>query len=157
MTVQLSGGIAPGETMHTLPKRNLKQAMFRGMMCRCPACGKGSAFGKYLKVAHACEACGEELHHHRADDAPPYFTVLILGHILIPLVLAVEVAFVPALWLHMAIWIPLSIALTLAVLPPVKGTLVGLQWALYMHGFDPNVDDEYAMMAGVKTAELYGQ
>lgn len=159
MGVQVTGGATAmtDETVSSLPKRAVGPAMLRGMRCRCPACREGSVFKAYLKVADACETCGEELHHHRADDAPPYFTVFILGHILIPLVLAVEVAFMPAMWIHMAMWIPLSIILTLAILPPVKGALVGLQWALYMHGFDPNAEDEYAAMANANTGEQYGQ
>ena len=55
---------------------------------KCPACGKGAMFNAYLKVNDRCPACGEELHHHRADDAPPYFTMLIVGHIVVALVLA---------------------------------------------------------------------
>ena len=99
-------------------------------------------FRRYLKVADACPHCGEELHHHRADDAPAYFTIVIVGHIVVSLVLAVEMAFRPALWLHLALWLPLTVILTLVFLPSVKGALVGLQWALRMHGFDPNAKDE---------------
>ncbi|WP_245926737.1 DUF983 domain-containing protein [Breoghania corrubedonensis] len=117
-------------------------------MCRCPRCGKGRLFDGYLKVRPVCETCGEELFHHRADDAPPYFTILILGHVLISVVIGVEAAFRPPLWVHMAMWIPLSTLLALLLLRPIKGTLVGLQWALYMHGFDPNAEDDYALMAG---------
>lgn len=129
------------------PRRDIMQSMLRGFLCRCPSCGKGAMFNRYLKVTPECAACGEELHHHRADDAPPYFTVFILGHIIVPLMLAVEVAFVPALWVHMALWIPLTVLGTLAMLPLIKGALVGLQWALYMHGFDPDAEDDYAILA----------
>ena len=122
--------------------------MKRGALCRCPRCGQGRIFERYLKVRPVCETCGEELFHHRADDAPPYFTILILGHVLISVVLGVEAAFEPPLWLHMVMWIPFSTLLALLMLPPIKGALVGLQWALYMHGFDPNAEDDYALMAG---------
>ena len=87
-------------------------------------------FRRYLKVADACPHCGEELHHHRADDAPPYFTIVIVGHIVVSLVLAVEMAYRPPLWVHAALWLPLTVILTLLVLPSVKGALVALQWAL---------------------------
>jgi uncharacterized protein (DUF983 family) len=73
--------------------------------------------------------------HHQADDAPPYFTILIAGHIVIPLLMTVEVAFAPPLWLHALIWMPLIAILSLALLPRVKGAIVGLQWAQRMHGF----------------------
>lgn len=99
-------------------------------------------FRRYLKVADHCPACGEALHHHRADDAPPYFTIVIVGHVVVGLVLAVEMAYRPPLWLHAALWLPLTVLLALLILPSVKGALIGLQWALLMHGFDPDGEEE---------------
>jgi uncharacterized protein (DUF983 family) len=109
--------------------------MMRGARLVCPACGKGPLFRQYLKVADRCPACGEELHHHRADDAPPYFTIMIVGHIIIGGVLMLEQAYAPDTWVHLVIWCPLLLVLSLWLLPRVKGALVGLQWALRMHGF----------------------
>lgn len=117
-------------------RRSWQQAMWRGFRCSCPACGKGRMFRSYLKVADNCEACGEELHHHRADDAPPYFTMFIVGHIVVPLVLVVEKLWAPALPVHFVLWTVVTLALTFALMPAVKGAVVGLQWALRMHGFD---------------------
>jgi uncharacterized protein (DUF983 family) len=119
------------------PKRGVFQAMRRGALRRCPACGEGRLFGRYLKVADQCPVCNEALHHHRADDAPPYFTIFIAGHLLVPLLIAFEVALRPPLWVHAVIWVPVTLGVCLALLPAVKGAIVGLQWALYMHGFDP--------------------
>jgi len=68
-------------------------------------------YGKYLKVEPHCAACGQELHHHRADDAPPYFTMLITGHVIVGLVLAVETRFHPDLWVHLALWGPATLLL----------------------------------------------
>lgn len=133
------------EMENNLPKRNHMQAMTRGFLLRCPKCGVGKLFGKFLKVKHICDNCKEELHHHRADDAPPYFTIFIVGHIIVSAVLLVEVAFKPAIWLHMAMWIPLTVLLSLALLSSVKGAIVGLQWSLYLHGFDPRNQDEHSM------------
>ena len=124
--------------------RSLGQAVGRGARLKCPACGVGPLFYRYLKVNPHCPHCGEALHHQRADDAPPYFTVFIVGHVIIGLMLSIEVAYAPPLWLHMALWIPLTFVMALALLPVVKGALVGYQWALYMHGFDPEHQDEYA-------------
>jgi len=115
--------------------RSVGTAMLRGMMGRCPYCGRGRLFRAYLKVADNCPACGEALHHHQADDAPPYFTMTIVGHIVIAAVLAVEVSFHPPIWLHLSIWIPLTLVLSLVLLPIVKGAIVGMQWANRMHGF----------------------
>ena len=117
-------------------------ALLRGAMLKCPACGIGAMFRRYLKVADACPHCGEALHHQRADDAPPYFTIVIVGHVVVSLVLAVEMAYHPPLWLHAALWLPLTVILSLVLLSSVKGALVALQWALLMHGFDPDFKED---------------
>ncbi len=117
--------------------RTIWPSIRRGAMGLCPKCGKGRMFTRYLKVAEACPHCGEALHHHRADDAPPYFTVFAAGHIVIPLMLGVERAASPPLWLHLSIFLPLTALLCLWLLPIFKGATIGLQWANYMHGFDP--------------------
>ncbi len=122
--------------------RPIFASMLRGAALKCPACGAGAMFRRYLKVTDACPHCGEELHHHRADDAPAYFTIVIVGHIVVSLVLVVEMTYRPALWVHAALWLPLTVILTLVLLPVVKGALVGLQWALRMHGFDPESTEE---------------
>ena len=109
--------------------------MLRGVRYQCPQCGKGQLFERYLKVADHCNACGEAMHHHRADDAPPYFTIFIVGHFVVGGILALEQAYKPSAWLHAAIWVPLVLVLTLLMLPRIKGALVALQWALRMHGF----------------------
>ena len=118
------------------PPRNVWQALWRGWRQRCPSCGAGALFRSYLKVWDACPSCGEELHHHRADDAPPYFTILIVGHVVVGGVLCLERAASPPSWVHAVIWLPLTLACTLYLLPRVKGALIGLQWALYMHCFE---------------------
>lgn len=122
--------------------RDTMAALFRGFRGRCPKCGKGRLFRAFLKVTDTCPVCGEALHHHRADDAPAYFVILITGHIVVPLSLAVETAYSPSYWLHAAIWLPLTLGLALGLLQPVKGAIVGWQWAHYMHGFGGEADDE---------------
>jgi uncharacterized protein (DUF983 family) len=116
-------------------ERSSRQAMWRGVQSLCPACGQGHLYKSYIKVADSCDQCSEDLHHQRADDAPPYFTIFIVAHIVIPAMVIVERVWKPELWLHMAIWLPLTLVLTLVLLPAVKGAVVGLQWALRMHGF----------------------
>jgi uncharacterized protein (DUF983 family) len=123
------------ETSHR-PPRDVWRALHRGFALRCPRCGRGTLFRSYLKVSDACPSCGEELHHHRADDAPPYFTILIVGHVVVGGVLALERAVAPPGWVQAALWLPLTLILTLLLLSRVKGALIGLQWALYMHGFE---------------------
>ncbi|MCP5080796.1 MAG: DUF983 domain-containing protein [Alphaproteobacteria bacterium] len=127
--------------MHTIHEEKPKdrspwRAMWRGALMRCPQCNAGKLFRRYLKVADACPHCGEELHHHRADDAPAYLTIFLVGHILVPPIMLIERFYAPALWLQFVVWAPLLFLLTLGILPLVKGAVVGLQWALRMHGFE---------------------
>lgn len=124
------------------PPRDVIGSMLRGLRQKCPNCGIGNLFSRFLKVSDRCAHCAEALHHHRADDAPPYFTILIVGHLVIPFVLMVETLYRPDLWIHAALWLPLTVGLCLLALPLIKGSLVALQWALYMHGFDPNEEDD---------------
>jgi len=118
------------------PRRPVLASMLRGASSKCPACGGGNLFSRFLKSEESCTACGEELHHHRADDAPAYFTMFIVGHIVVAGVLAVEDAYMPPMYVHALLWGPLTILLSLALLPRIKGALIGLQWANRMHGFD---------------------
>ena len=92
-------------------------------------------FRAFLKVADTCPACGEELHHHRADDFPAYLVIVIVGHIVVAMVLGVEAAYSPPLWLHALIWLPVTFALALALIQPVKGAVVAVQWQTGMEGF----------------------
>jgi len=125
---RISRNLAPGSG-------DWKSAVMRGLRCRCPACGEGHAFSSYLKVSPACDACGQELHHHCADDFPPYLTIFVVGKIVGTGIYICEMHYEPALWFHVATWPLLTVALSLALLPPMKGAVVGLQYALGMHGF----------------------
>ena len=133
-----SAGGAP----HRRPVRDTWGAVRRGARLRCPACGIGAMFGRYLKVNDHCPSCGEALHHQRADDAPPYITIVIVGHIVVPLVLTVERHWQPPEWVHAVLWLPLTLALVLAILPVAKGALIGLQWAHRLDGFNETVEPE---------------
>ena len=123
-------------------KRDLALALRRGFFGLCPNCGKGRLFRAYLKVNSACPVCGEDLSHQRADDAPPYITMLIVGHVVVAGVLAAEELWPQSpMWLDALIWLWVTLGLSLAILPRVKGALVGYQWALLMHGFGGREDD----------------
>ncbi|MCB1519547.1 MAG: DUF983 domain-containing protein [Hyphomicrobiaceae bacterium] len=131
----------PGATVAPASDRDVKKSILRGLGQHCPACGKGEIYGRYLKVHESCPACGEELHHHRADDAPPYFTMLITGHVVVGALMTVETTYAPPMWVHAAIWGPMIILMSLFLLPRIKGALIGLQWALRMHGFSGKPDE----------------
>ncbi len=99
-------------------------------------------FKDWLKVVPSCAVCGEELHHEQAQDFPPYIIILIVGHVLVTLIMIAESNFDWSLITHLMIWIPLSLILSLALMQPVKGGVVGMQWALRMFGFDENSQDD---------------
>jgi uncharacterized protein (DUF983 family) len=103
--------------------------MRRGLQRRCPSCGHGRLFGGYVKQEPVCAGCGEDLLRFRADDAPAYFTILLVGHVIVPAMLALEVALHPSTLVHMLLWVPLTLAMTVLLLPPIKGALIGVQWA----------------------------
>lgn len=111
------------------PARDWALAMRRGALCKCPACGNASAFDGYLRVAATCTFCGTRLDDLRADDAPPYFTIFLVGHIVIPAMLILERAYSPPTWVHMALWLPLIVVMSLTLLRPIKGATLGLLWA----------------------------
>ena len=110
----------------------LPTAMGRGLMGRCPACGKGRLFDGFLRVVAQCTNCGAPLGLARADDAPPYFTILIVGHIVIPAMLIMQKMDDPPTWLLSVIFVPLTIILALGLLRPVKGATVGLMLTFNM-------------------------
>ncbi len=120
--------------------RPLWTAIKRGFLCRCPNCGEGRLFRSFLKTVDRCESCGEEMHHHRADDLPAYLVVVIVGHIVVSAFMAVEATSTLSTWEHLAIWVPVTVLMSIALLRPIKGAVVGLQWALYMHGFGGEKD-----------------
>jgi uncharacterized protein (DUF983 family) len=120
--------------------RPLVRSMWRGFLCRCPNCGEGRLFDRFLKVTPQCTTCDEALHHHRADDLPAYLVIFIVGHIVVGGFMGVEMTSGLGPWQHLAIWVPLTIVASIVLLQPVKGAVVGLQWALHMHGFGGEED-----------------
>ncbi len=115
---------------------SLPQALWRGFAMKCPHCGRGHLFGRFLKVADHCEVCGEDFTPQRADDFPAYLVIVVVGHIVVPALLAVEMAYAPPAWLQLMIWLPVTLFSSLALLQPTKGAIVGLQWQTGMHDFE---------------------
>lgn len=120
--------------------RPVRPAMLRGWRRRCPKCGSGPLLSGYLKVRATCPVCDEELHHHRADDGPAYLTILIVGHILAPLILIIYTQYRPEPMVLATSFSVGCVALSLYLLPRLKGAIVGLQWAKRMHGFGKTVN-----------------
>jgi len=117
-------------------KRDVWTSIKRGFRGRCPRCGEGKLFRAFLKVDNNCSVCGLDFTPHRADDLPAYLVIVIVGHIVVPTALFIETDYSPPVGLQLAIYLPFTLVASLALLQPVKGAVVGIQWALRMHGFD---------------------
>jgi uncharacterized protein (DUF983 family) len=117
-------------------KRDVWTSLKRGFRGRCPRCGEGKLFRAFLKVDNNCSVCGLDFTPHRADDLPAYLVIIVVGHIVVPTALLIETNYSPPVALQLAIYLPLTLIASLVLLQPVKGTVVGVQWALRMHGFD---------------------
>ncbi len=115
--------------------RPIGPAMRRGWRRRCPHCGAGPMFNGYLTVRDQCAVCGEAFRHHRADDGPAYLTILIVGHVMAPLLLWSFFRWQPDPLVMSAVFSVGTVALSLFLLPRLKGMLVAIQWAKRMHGF----------------------
>lgn len=101
-------------------------AIGRGLLCKCPNCGKAPAFQGYLKVVPECPVCHVPLGAVRADDAPPYFTIFIVGHVLVPIMFWQDFHYNPPIWVLAAIWLPATALACLLLLRPIKGATLGL-------------------------------
>lgn len=106
----------------------------RGFSKRCPNCGKGAVVAGFLLPNAACEHCGEGYAHIRTDDFAPWISIMVLAHLLMPAMIAVERLWHPPLWLHAVIWLPLSLEFVVLFLPRAKGMALGLMWGLNIRG-----------------------
>lgn len=112
------------------------QSVWRGLHRRCPSCGEGKAFRGYLKLVDECAVCHTQLGQIRADDFPPYLTIFVVGHIVVPLVLLFEQTSPMSTTVQMILWPLVTLLLCLICLPLLKGGVVGLMWALRLRGGD---------------------
>lgn len=129
-----------GEHHTGKPTRPAFEAIKRGFLGRCPNCGEGKLFRAFVKTVDHCAVCGEDISHHRADDLPAYLVIVIVGHIVVGGFMAAELMTNWTSWQHLALWVPITLILSLALLQPIKGAVVGLQWAFRMHGFGGEQD-----------------
>ncbi len=109
-------------------------ALIRGMLGRCPRCGQGRLLHHYIKLVDRCSVCGEPYGHFRTDDAAPWLTILVVGHMTVPMVLVCEINFRLPMWLAVAIYVPLIVGLAAIMLPRCKGMLAALMWAMKAEG-----------------------
>jgi uncharacterized protein (DUF983 family) len=107
---------------------NLVSPFAAGLGCRCPRCGEGALFSGFLKVAPVCESCGLDLKFADSGDGPAVFVIFVACPIVLILAFIVEALFHPAPWMHLVLWIPAVILLSLALLRPFKATMIALQY-----------------------------
>ena len=125
-----------------MAQSNLVTGLTRGFGGRCPQCGQGRLLRDYLKVVSTCPVCGHDNGQYPADDAPPYFTILIVGHVVVAPALCFSFIWTwPAGWV-LAVTLPAILAATLLLLPRVKGAVIGAQWAIRRNdGEVPGADE----------------
>lgn len=122
-----------------LEKRPIMPALKSGLMRKCPNCGEGQLFAGYLKVHDHCAVCSQDFTPQRADDGPAWATMLITGHLVPPVILGIYDFYdQPNPFIVGLILVILFTAITLLLLPRVKGGFIAIQWANYMYGFNPN-------------------
>ncbi|MCP1471140.1 uncharacterized protein (DUF983 family) [Sphingobium sp. OAS761] len=119
----------------TVPDRPAMDAIKHGLRGRCPACGQGRLFARFLKPVSSCRQCGTRIDLHQADDFPAYIVILLLGHILVPLMIEVNAALAIPLGWQAVLWPLLAVILATAMIQPVKGAVIAFQWSRRLAGF----------------------
>lgn len=99
-----------------------------GLLCRCPRCGRGKLFSGFLTVAERCDVCGLDLKAEDSGDGPAVFVMFLTGPIVVALAIWTETTFHPPYWLHIVLWVPTILGLSLGLLRPLKATLIALQY-----------------------------
>ena len=128
----------------TLP-RSFWEAIARGLRFRCPRCGGGSLFRKWLKPREACPACALDLTPQQADDFPAYLSIFVTGHLLAPIIIMLALDYAFTSLQMMAIILPTATLMILLLLQPMKGAVIAAQWWNGMHGFKrERIEDETA-------------
>jgi uncharacterized protein (DUF983 family) len=107
----------------------------RGALGACPRCGEGRLFRKWLKSVDRCSACGQDWSSHQADDFPAYIAILVTGHLIAPLMVALPLSFALSPGAIFAILIPLALVMMVGMLQPAKGAVIATQWWHGLHGF----------------------
>mgnify|MGYP001356946320 CR=1 FL=1 len=99
-----------------------------GLRCHCPRCGRGRLFAGYLRLAQRCPECELDFAFADSGDGPAVFVIFLVAPIVVILALVVgSMAPIPP-WMHLVLWIPVTLLLSLLLLPPFKGVLVNLQY-----------------------------
>lgn len=103
-------------------------ALRAGLFCRCPACGSGSLFQGFLNVRQRCDICHADFSGQDSGDGPIPFVIFVVGAIVVGLALFSEVRYEPPVWLHLTLWLPLTVILVLTLMRPAKALMIALQY-----------------------------
>ena len=122
--------------------RPLFRSLWRGARSRCPNCGTGRLFHGWLRPVDRCASCSEDYTAQRADDLPPYLVIFIVGHVVVAGFMIAEEMVTLTAWQHLAIWTPITLAMSLLLMRPIKGATIGLQWSRRMFGFGGSGSEE---------------
>ena len=129
------------QTSNDKYNRAIRPALIKGAKSKCPNCGEGDLYNGFLEVKESCNVCQQELHHHRADDLPPYLNLFIVGHIV------VAVLMISMKYEWFGVWTTaiggsiIALIMAFALMRPLKGMVVALQWAMEMHGFGDKFEE----------------
>lgn len=104
------------------------ETLLRGLRGCCPRCGEASLFRKWLKPVDTCPNCAQDWSVQQADDFPAYIGIFVVGHLLAPIVIMMISTFGMSAWLTLAIILPVSVVMLIAMLQPVKGAVIGMLW-----------------------------
>ena len=112
----------------TEPAERLPSPFVTGLACRCPRCGEGALFIGFLKPVKRCESCGLDLGFAEGTEGPAVFIILIVGFVILGGAGVVESLFHPPPFVHLLLWLPATVILSLALLRPLKATMIALQY-----------------------------
>ena len=118
------------------PERPLSNAMVNGIRCKCSSCGNGNLYEGFNRVKYNCDDCAQELFHHRADDYRPSIRTFPVGHLVIALLMFSMKYELFSMWTTAIGGSLFAMVISVALMRPIKGLVISLQWALRMHGFD---------------------
>ncbi len=128
------------ENSGELETRPLASAIITGFRGKCPSCGTGDLFSHQLYIKDNCEHCQEELHHHRADDLPAYLNILVVGHVVLGVMMIVMGWQLLEMWPLIGVTVAAAVFVAVLMMRPLKGAVLGAQWAMRMHGFGGHDD-----------------
>jgi uncharacterized protein (DUF983 family) len=101
------------------------QAALRGL---CPRCGASALFAGAVSFAPKCLECGLDYRQFNVGDGPAAFLIMIVGAIVTIAAIIVELNFSPAFWVHILLWIPITVVLVVGLLRIAKSVLLMLEY-----------------------------